>query len=141
MAGFVRKGNHIYNGANKAYAALKNGTFVEIGANGVVAITADGDMEMKIVEKTYLWGKKAFVLDVIYEGTKDQYFLENEWCIKDDCTYDTSDYTCAVGDYVKMKRLQVGEQIIMTVGDTEYAALSVGDIAIPSSGGSIEEKA
>ena len=29
MAGFVRKGSHVYNGANKAYAALKNGTFVE----------------------------------------------------------------------------------------------------------------
>ena len=50
MAGFLRKLNgHVYNGENKAYAALTNGTFVEIGANGVVAITAAGDLEARVV--------------------------------------------------------------------------------------------
>jgi len=60
MAGYMRKLNgYVYNGANQAYAALANGIFAEIGANGVVAITAAGDMELRVVEKTTLWGLPA----------------------------------------------------------------------------------
>lgn len=141
MAGFLTKLNgHVYNGENKANAALTNGTFVEIGANGVVAITAAGDLEARVVEKTTLWGMPAIRCDVVVPGSKEQYFLENEWCNKDDCTYNTAEYTCAVGDYVKMKRLLEGEQFIMTVTSSVAATLAVGDTVKPAVGGSVAKK-
>ena len=82
----------------------------------------------------------AIVCDVVIPGDKEQYFLENEWCKKDDCTYNTAEYACAVGDYVKMKRLLEGEQFIMTVAAATYSALAVGDTVKPAVGGSVAKK-
>ncbi len=142
MAGYMRKLNgYVYNGANQAYAALANGIFAEIGANGVVAITAAGDMELRVVEKTTLWGLPAQVLDVVIAGDKEHYFVENDLGeMENDPTWDGATYTCKVGDYVRMHRPLIGEQLIMTVDSTVYAAVSVGDTVKPAVGGSVAKK-
>ena len=142
MAGYMRKLNgYVYNSANKAYAALANGIFALIGANGVIAINEAGDMELKVVEKTYLWGLPALVLDVVIAGDKEHYFVENDLGnMEIDNTYDGATYTCKVGDYVRMHRPLIGEQLIMTVDGTLYASLSVGDTVKPASGGSVAKK-
>jgi len=142
MAGYMKKLNgYVYDGEHKAYAALANGTFVEIGANGVVAVTAAGDAEFRVDEKTTLWGLPAVVLNCVIEGTKEQYFLENDHDIYNKDTYDLATATCAVGEYCRMHRPVVNDQLIMTVSDETYAALAVGDTVKAAVGGSIAKKA
>lgn len=143
MAGYMRKLNgYVYDGANKAYAALPNGIFAAIGANGVVAIAEAGDMELRVEEKTTLWGLPALVLNVVIAGDKEHYFVENDLGeMENDPTYDGATYTCKVGGYVRMHRPLIGEQLIMTVDSTLYAALAVGDTVKPASGGSVAKKA
>lgn len=142
MAGYMRKlQGYVYNGDHQAAEAMENGLFVEIGANGVVPITAAGDAELRVAEKTTLWGRDALVLDVVISGTKDQFFLENEWDFCDVCDYNTSTHTCRVGEYCRMHRLLEGEQLIMTVAADVAAGLEVGDTVTPAVGGSVAKKA
>lgn len=139
MAGYMRKLNgYVYDGAHTAGEALENGVFAEItAANGVKKITAAGDMVLRVQEKTTLWGAKALVLDVVNPGTKETYFVENEWDINDAEDYNEAEYTCKVGDYVKMHRPVINDQLVLTVGDTVYAAVNVGDNVKPAAGGSV----
>ena len=44
------------------------------------------------------------------------------------------------GKYVGMKRLVPGEQVIMSVDGTLYAALPVGDTVQPASGGTVAKQ-
>ena len=143
MAGYMRKLNgYVYDGEHKAAAALANGVFAEINANGeVVAITAAGDMELRVDEKTTLWGKDALVLNVIVPGTKEQYFVENDiGDIHEECNYDGAEYVCRVGDYVRMRRPVINDQLILTVDATTYAALNVNDTVKPAVGGGVAKK-
>ena len=141
MAGYMKKLNgYVYDGEHKAYAAMANGIFVEIGANGVVPITAAGDTEFRVDEKTTLWGAPALVLNVILEGDKEQYFLENDLDTGLLNEYDYTTLTCKVGDYCRMHRPVINDQLIMTVTSELYAALNVGDIVKPAVGGSVAKK-
>ena len=74
-------------------------------------------------------------------GSDEVFFIENEWDINDSEDYDTAKYKCKKGSYVRMKRPTVGDQLIMTVGDTLYAALSVGDSVQPAANGTVAKKA
>jgi hypothetical protein len=120
--------------------ALINGVFAEITATGVKKITAAKDAPMRVEEKTELWGLPAVVLNVTGVGTDEVYFVENEWDINDSQEYDETDYTLPTGKYVRMKRLVPGEQVIMSVDGTLYAALSVGDTVKPASGGTVAKQ-
>ena len=138
MAGYMRKLNgHIYDGANKAAEALTNGIFVEITDAGVKATTAAKDTVFRVVEKTALWGMDALVQDVVSVGSNEVFFVENEWDIHDNEDYDTAKYTCRVGDYVKMHRPLIGEQLILTVGSTLYSSIAEGDTVKPTTGGTV----
>ncbi len=142
MAGYMRKlQGYVYNGEFKAAQPMENGLFVEIGANGVAPITAAGDAELRVAEKTVLWGRDALVLDVVIPGDKEQFFLENEWDFCDVCDYNTSTHTCRTGEYCRMHRLVEGEQLIMTVDAAVASALNVGDTVTPAVGGSVAKKA
>ena len=56
MAGYFQKlDGHVYEGAYKAGEKLENGVFAEITANGVKKITAAGDAEFRVEEKTSLF--------------------------------------------------------------------------------------
>ena len=68
------------------------------------------------------------------------YFVENEWDIDDNGAYDEKEYTCKVGDFVKMRRPVINDQLVMTVDATLYAALTVGDTVKPASGGLVAKK-
>ena len=143
MAGFMKKLNgYVYDGEHVASVAMVNGIFVEIDSstNKVKPITAAGDTEFRVDEKTTLWGKYALVLNVILEGDKEQYFLENDLDTKGMVDYDTADLACKVGEYCRMHRPVINDQLIMTVEKTLYDALTVGDTVLPAVGGSVAKK-
>lgn len=151
MAGYMRKlQGYVYNGDFKAARSMENGTFVEVGPYQepgsdiieprVMQVKADGDAELRVAEKTVLWGRDALVLDVVIPGDREQFFLENEWDFCDVYDCDTSSYRCEPGSYCRMHRLLAGEQLIMTVDSDLAASLKVGDIVTPTSGGSVVKK-
>lgn len=143
MAGYMKKLNgYVYDGEHVANAAMPNGIFVEIDAtsNKVKPITAAGDTEYRVDEKTTLWMKPAVVLNVIKEGDLEHYFLENEFDLAAVPDYDSADYQCKVGQYCRMHRPVINDQLIMSVDSTLYASLSVGDTVKPAVGGSIAKK-
>ena len=113
MAGFMKKLNgYVYDGEHVASVAMVNGIFVEIDSstNKVKPITAAGDTEFRVDGKTTLWGKYALVLNVILEGDKEQYFLENDLDTKGMVDYDTADLACKVGEYCRMHRPVINDQ-------------------------------
>ena len=73
-------------------------------------------------------------------GTDEVYFVENEWEVDENAEWNEADYTLLTGKYVRMKRLLPGEQVIMTVDGTLFAALSAGDTVQPASGGTVAKK-
>ena len=81
------------------------------------------------------------VLVVVNPGTKEHFFVENEWVDNDMPTLDFSHYECKVGQFVKMRRPVINDQVIMTVEDTLYNALNVGDIVKPAVNGTVAKKA
>lgn len=140
MAGYMKKLNgHVYDGAHVAAVELPNGVFAEIDAQNKVALaSAAKDMQMRVVEKTTLWTMPAVILDVIKEGTDEVYFVENEWEVYEDVSeYNTAEYTVPAGHAVKMHRPLVGEQLIMTVDEVLYAALTEGAMVKPTTDGTI----
>lgn len=142
MAGYVTKhASYVYEGTYKAAEALTNGVFVEITAAGVKKITAKGDAVLRVDAKEMLFGKKALRLSVVDAGSKDHFFVENEWDHAMCCEWNLADYGIAIGDYVKMHRLVTGDQLIMSVEDAVYAAVAVGDTVNPNVGGSVVKTA
>lgn len=144
MAGYFKILNgHAYDGKYKSGVnGLENGTWVEVktvdGALAVTPITAAKNIEMRVVEKTVLWGRNAVILDIIKAGTDECYFVENEWENYEVAeNYNTAEYTVDKGHPVKMRRPEVGEQVIMTVADSLYATLTVGQIVKPAANGTI----
>ena len=138
MAGYVTKlMGHVYDGENLSAEALINGVFAEITMDGVKKVTAAKDTKLRVDEKTELWGQPAVVLNVTGAGSDDVYFVENEWEIDEIAEWNEANYTLSIGKYVRMKRLLPGEQVIMTVDSTLYAALAVGDAVQPAAGGTI----
>lgn len=131
MAGYMKRLNgHIYDFQHKSKVdKLANGLFVELDASGDVILTAaDRDTKMRVAEKTTLWRKDALVLEVISVGADEIFLVENEWEVYEDAgEYDTTEYTVDKGDYVRMKRPLIGEELIVTVDNDLYAALNVGD--------------
>lgn len=128
---------HVYDGENLSAEALINGVFAEITMDGVKKVTAAKDTKLRVDEKTELWGQPAVVLNVTGAGSDDVYFVENEWEIDENAEWNEANYTLPIGKYVRMKRLLPGEQVIMTVDSTLYAALAVGDAVQPAAGGTI----
>lgn len=141
MAGYFQRGAHIYEGAYKAGEELPNGVFCSLTAQGVKKLTAAGDAEFRVVEKTTLWGKKALRLVCVNVGTKELYFTESEIeNYGDKGDFNDADYSVAAGHYVKMRRPDINDMVIMSVGDELYAALAVDDIVLPAAGGLVAKK-
>lgn len=138
MAGYVTRGNNIYDGAHEAGVALTNGLFATIDSNGAVilnAAAADTILRVAPDGKEDLWGMEALRLDVVSVGTDEVFFVENEWDVNVDAAYNTAEYAIEVGDLVKMKRLLPGEQILVTVPESLYSAVSVGGLVQPGANG------
>ena len=137
MAGYFRRAEAWnYDGANKAGEELSNGLFVEITANGVKKIAAAGDAEFRVKEKTSLWGLPALVLICVNAGTKEIYFTENEIeNYGDKGDFNDAEYVIAEGKYVKMRRPNINDELIMSVDDTLFAAINEGDTVSPAAGG------
>lgn len=141
MAGmFTRLNGYVYDGTHVAAEALQNGQFVEIGENGVAKIAAAGDAEMRVAEQTEFYGEPAVVLEVISEGTKEIYMVENVIDENEDGDYNYATYQIAAGDFVRMKRPLAGEQLVMTVAESALSTLVAGAIVTPAAGGSVAVK-
>lgn len=141
MAGYFTKLNgRVYEGEYKAGEALANGDFVSIVSGEVKKLTGAGTAEFRIDEKTTLWGLDAVRMTCVYEGTGDVFMVENEWEDYGDKDIDYTTYTVPAGHYVKMRKPEVGDQIIVSVTSAVLATLAVGDLAKPASGGSIAKK-
>ena len=70
-------------------------------------------------------------------GTDEVYIVENEWEVDENAEWNEADYTLPVGKYVRMKRLLPGEQVLMTVENSLYTTLAVGDAVQPATGGTV----
>ena len=139
MAGYFRKAEAWnYLGSEKAYEELTNGLFVYVdGSNGVKKIGSAGSARFRVVEKTSLWGLPALVLVCINAGSDEMYVTENEFEDYGDNTFDQNTYSIPAGHYVKMRRPNINDELVISVSAETYAALSVGDTVKPASGGSV----
>lgn len=139
MAGYMTRlvgSDGIYEGDYKAYEALGNGIFVVLDGGVVKKLGAAGDIVMQVAAKEDLWGKKAVRLNVQDQGAGTIYFTENVFPGDRD-EFDDIDGTVKAGEFVRMHKPLTGEQLIVSVSDEVYAALTAGDLAKPASGGSI----
>lgn len=143
MAGYFRRAEAWnYDGFNKAYEELENGVFVYIdGSNGVKKLGSAGSAEFRVLEKTTLWGLPAVVLVCTDVGSDEHYFTENEFEIYGDKDFDQTTYSVPAGHYVKMRRPNINDEIVMSVSSEVLATLAVGDTVKPASGGTIAKKA
>ncbi len=140
MAGYMTRLNgYVYDGHHQAAAAIANGVFASLDANKKVAAlsAAASGVVMTVVEKTTLFGLPAVRLEVLKNADGGVWFVENEWDVNEYSAYDESAYTAPAGAYVKMHQPVTGDQLIMSVDATTYAALAVGDSVSPASGGGI----
>lgn len=143
MAGYFRRAEEWnYDGANKAYETLTNGLFVYIdGANGVKKLGSAGSAEFRVKEKTTLWGMPALVLVCTDVGSAEHYVVENEIeNYGDKGDFNDAEYSVPAGHYVKMRRPNINDELIITTDSTTYAALTVGDTVKPASGGGVAKK-
>ena len=143
MAGYFRRAEAWnYDGSNKAYQELTNGLFVYIdGSNGVKPLGSAGDAEFRVLEKTTLWGLPAVVLVCVKPGSAEIYVTENEFEDYGDKDFDQTTYSIPAGHYVKMRRPNINDELIVSVTSEVLATLAVGDTVKPASGGSIAKKA
>ena len=143
MAGYFRRAEAWnYDGSNKAYQELTNGLFVYIdGANGVKPLGSAGSAEFRVLEKTTLWGLPAVVMVCTDPGSAEIYFTENEFEDYGDKDFDQTTYSIPAGHYVKMRRPNINDELIVSVTSEVAATLAVGDTVKPASGGSIAKKA
>lgn len=138
MAGmFTRLNGYVYDGTHIAAEVLENGQFVEIGEDGVEKIAAAGDAVMRVEEHTEFYGRPALRLEVISEGTKEIYMVENVVDPAEGESFDSAEYQIKAGEYVRMKRPLAGEQILITVSDEQLSALAVGSTVSPANGGGL----
>lgn len=140
MAGYFRKMEQPnFEGAYKAGEELANGVFVSITANGVKKLTAAGTTEFRVKEKTTLWGLPAVVLVCTKDGGVE-FLVENEFEDYGTGDINYAEYTVPTGHYVKMRRPNINDEIIVSVTSTVLATLAVDDTVTPASGGSIVKK-
>lgn len=138
MAGYFTKlQGYVYDGMQYACEPLANGVFAEITAAGVAKVTAAKDTKLRVQEKTTMFGMPALMLDVVSVGADEVFFVENEIPNHFGEEWDEVHYELPAGNQARMKRPLPGEQVAMTVDDTLYASLSIGDIVAPAAGGSV----
>jgi len=139
MAGYFRRAEAWnYDGSNKAYQELTNGLFVYIdGANGVKPVASAGSARFRVLEKTTLWGLPAVVLVCTDPGSAEIYFTENEFEDYGDKDFDQTTYSIPAGHYVKMRRPNINDELIVSVTSEVLATLAVGDTVKPTTNGTI----
>ena len=139
MAGYFRRAEAWnYDGSNKAYQELTNGLFVYIdGSNGVKPVASAGSARFRVLEKTTLWGLPAVVLVCTDPGSAEIYFTENEFEDYGDKDIDLSTYSIPAGHYVKMRRPNINDELIVSVTSEVLATLAVGDTVKPTTNGTI----
>ncbi|MEQ6355247.1 hypothetical protein ABNX05_11515 [Lysinibacillus sp. M3] len=114
MAGFVALGNDLYIGTYKS--AVKNGV-----ENGQWVV-----LDHKV---------KTGTLADATTGDKEVYFVVNEVDTVDEQSIDTVDYKVKEGEYLRLKKPQVGEILVATKFN---GTLAEGDEVAVGAGGNVE---
>lgn len=136
MTGYQsRFASYNYEGRHVAGEELQNGLFVEVVDNKVKKVAAAPDLKFRVVEKEGPYGLKGLRLAVTDGGTKDVFFVEN--LPSGVCEYNEADFVIKAGKEVRMKRLLVGEEILVTVEDAVFTAAAVGGAVTVAAGGKI----
>lgn len=136
MAGFLTALNgHVYEGEYKAGEALNNGMFAYINGGKVYKLAATKDTFIKITGKLRQWGLY-WLEGVVIDAQDDEiYFIENEWDYLDTAPFNEATFACKEGDYVRMRRLAVGDRVCFTVSPEQYVSQKIGNTTQPGSGG------
>lgn len=145
MAGYFTKCNgYVFNGEYKVKASttVANGSFV-VPVSGTLTAqpttAAITGFKFKVVEKTTVYGLPALRMDVVgvpADGT-EAYFVENVFdplCYN----YDESNYSIAAGEYLRMRMPELGDQLLISVTSTLYAATSLGDVMVIDAAGTVK---
>jgi hypothetical protein len=136
MAGFaVALNGHVYEGEYQASEALTNGMFAYITGGKVAKLAGTKDTYLRIVRKFQQWG--LYWLEAIVTDSQDDeiYFVENEWDITDTAAFNEETFACAANDYVRMRRLAVGDHVAFSVTAAQYARQKVGNVTQPGANG------
>ena len=134
----------MFNGEYKVKTSttVANGSFV-VPVSGTLTAqpttAAITGFKFKVVEKTTVYGLPALRMDVVgvpADGT-EAYFVENVFdplCYN----YDESNYSIAAGEYLRMRMPELGDQLLISVTSTLYAATSLGDVMVIDAAGTVK---
>ena len=141
MAGYFTKLNgYVYSGEYVASTDIENGTFVTLDTSNEVIVATTGSMEFVCVEKTDIFGLPALRLRCTEEdGT--QFIVEQDNEADYVGEYDERHRKAEAGKLVKMRTPVVGDEILLEVNTTMYAAASVGAEYVQDTTGTIVAKA
>lgn len=130
MAGFVTKGNHIYDGEHLAAVNLTNGTFVYIdSANKAAPLTQAVDMTVRVKELEGPFGRPGLRLVVVKQGVNEVFLVENVLPTESVGVYDETTFGPLAGEYARLHRPLAGEEMLVSVA-VSLAGVSVGDVII-----------
>lgn len=136
MAGFaIALNGHVYEGEYQAGEELANGLFAYINAGKVYKLAATKDTYLRITKKYRRFG--LYWLEAVVTDAQDDevYFVENEWDINDTAAFNETTFACAADDYVRMRRLGIGDRIAFSVTADQYAAQKIGNVTQAAAGG------
>lgn len=131
MAGFVTKGNHIYDGEHLAAVDLTNGTFVYIdSANKAAPLTQAVDMTVRVKELEGPFGMPGLRLTVVKQGVAEVFLVENVPATESTGVYDETTFGPKAGEYARIHRPLAGEELLVSVASNLLAGVVVGDVII-----------
>lgn len=129
MAGYFNKlAGYLYEGSCVAEEELTNGIFVSAKDGKVKPLEAANEsLKLKAVEKTDFAGLPAVEVAVTDAGADEIYMVENFFDENQDAPYDNGKNVIKVGEYVRMRRPENGDHMIISLEKGEYDKINVGD--------------
>ncbi len=140
MAGYFTKLNgYVYTGEYKASADVPNGTFVVADNAALTAKNPASSLAtygFKCIEKTSVYGLPALRLDVVKVDNAggEAFFVEN--VLDPICdNYNEAEHTIKTGEYLRMRKPELGDQLLVSVPAAVYSAAAVGGIFVIGANG------
>lgn len=83
---------------------------------------------MEVVEKREFWGLPAVEVMVTEKGTEEIYMVEAFVEHHDQWIYNDAEYKIAMGAHVRCRRPENNDHMVITVDQTLFDSLNVGDV-------------
>ena len=137
MAGYFNKlMGYMYDGTNVSGEELTNGVFVTVVAGKANLVTAKNtSLKLRVLEKTTFAGLPAVEVLVVDEGSTEIYMVENLFTDNQDAPYDNSANVIKAGEYVRMRRPETVDHMIISVDSTLYGKVNVDDTVVVDANG------